>query len=450
LNNPDTVEKPAERQELFASKSSGKSIARRIQVLLSMISDPAKAHDVWYIVNQYMPNPDPVLTLAGKDSIEFYDSMVDSDAHLAGLMGVRTDAVAGLEWDVIPASDDSADEQMAEWVRKRLLNIDEFGDDLEELLGALRNGYSVSEIMWKMEGNQAVPDSILSRRPSRFSFDYHNRLMLKTWDAYNGEAVPPNKFIVHRNKKRYEGPYGVSVLRSVYWPWHFKHYGFQWWIIAAERNAVPTPKAAFPIDWDLGQQAALYNALLGFQNDNAIIYPAGAELDFFQTKTDPQLNEKLRDACNEEMAWGILGSSHSTGTGSKGGGSFALAKEHGTVRQDVLERDSNRLQATLNTQLIEPMVILNYGEQPGGFPRFKLRFEPPADRELEMKIISGAVKIGIPVDQQAAAEKIGVVLATDTGGEAIVMPVQSFGGFGEQPPEESELKQRYEWPLKMR
>jgi len=42
------------------------------------------------------------------------------------------------------------------------------------------------------------------------------------------------------------------------------------------------------------------------------------------------------------------------------------------------------------------------------------------------------------------------VLATDTGGEAIVMPVQSFGGFGEQPAEESELKQRYEWPLKMR
>lgn len=431
---------------IWRDHSLANKINAKVRGLLSVIADPMQAHDVWAIIGQYMPNPDNILTVSGKDNIEFYNSMVDADSHLSGLVNTRMDAVTGLDWEIIPAGEESRDEEIAEWVAEAIDNISEFEDDMEELLGALVTGYSVSEIIWKYDGKYLLPEALLSRRVSRFVFGYDYELRLKTRSDYYGAEVPPNKFIVHRNRKRYENPYGISVCRSVYWPWLFKHQGFQWWIIAAERNAVPTPKASYPLDWDADQQKDLYQALLGFQNDNAITFPEGANLDFFQTKTDPQLNEKLRDACNEEMSWGILGSTHATGTGSKGGGSYALAHEHGTVRQDILERDSRRLQATLNNQLIEPMVLLNFGPQ-DSYPRIKFGYEPPANREIEMKIISEAVKIGMPVDQNAAAEKLGIKLAAE-GDEPIVMPQPSFGGFGAKP---QELQGReYNWPLRMK
>ena len=445
-DSPDTPEgsgvfKP---KKYDSDRALAAKIDRKVKGLLAVIADPMQAHDVWAIIGRYMPNPDNILSVAGKDNIEFYNSMVDADSHLSGLVNIRMDAVTGLPWEIIPASDDSADEKIAEWVAGTIGNISEFEDDLEELLGALVTGYSVSEIIWKYDGRYLVPDALLSRRVSRFVFDYEYRLRLKTQGNYYGVEVPPNKFVVHRNRKRYENPYGISICRSVYWPWLFKHQGFQWWIIAAERNAVPTPKGSYPADWDADQQNDLYAALLGFQNDNALLVPEGANLDFFQTKTDPQLNEKLRDACNEELSWGILGSTHSTGTGAKGGGSYALAHEHGTVRQDILERDSKRLQATLNNQLIEPLVILNFGPQ-AEYPRLKFAYEPPADRKLEMEVIREAVKIGMPVDQNAAAEKMGIKLAVE-GEEAIVMPVPTFGGFGAGT---QELRS-YDWPLRMK
>lgn len=449
------VWKPREYRQYIHLASQ---VKKNIKALLNVQSDPQTAHDIWASIYQYMPNPDNILAIAGQTSIEFYDSMMDSDSYLTGLIGIRKDAVTGLPWTIVPVSDDPADEELAEWVDEQLRNIEEFEDDMEELLGAITTGYAVSEIMWAMKENRIVPVELLSRRPSRFVFGYDYELRLITKENWFGEEVPPNKFIVHRNRKRYENPYGISACRSVYWPWHFKHHGFQWWIIAAERNAVPTPHGKYPADWDNDQQDDLFEALLGFQNDNAIITAEGTELDFFQTKTDPQLNEKLRDACNEELAWGIIGSTHSTGTGSKGGGSYALAYEHGTVRQDILERDCRRLMSTINKQLVEPMIILNFGEQ-REYPRFKLEYEPPGDRELEMKITSEAVKIGMQVDEIDAAERTGVKLAEQES-DAIKMPSPAglFGSGNSQEEEEEEEKEEvpelrnkyWDWPLKMR
>jgi len=282
--------------------ASPKTIKKQIRTLLGVISSSENAHDVWTTLLAYLPNPDKILETASADNVRFYDSMVDSDSHLAGLINTRMDAVTGLDWEVMPASDDAKDIEIADFVRGQFLNIFEFENDLEELMGALRTGYSVSEIMWERQDSKIGVHSLLSRRPDRFYFDAESNLLLRTKTNWFGEPVPQNKFIVHRNRKRYEGPYGVSACRAAYWAWRFKHEGFQWWLVATERNAVPTPVGAYPSHWDADQQGELLNRLLGFQNDNAIIYEQGLEFQMIATKTDPQLNEKLRDACNEEMA----------------------------------------------------------------------------------------------------------------------------------------------------
>jgi len=405
-----------------------KSLKRQIRNLLGVLSSPEKAHDVWAALLSYLPNPDKILETAGADeNVRFYDSMVDSDSHLAGLINTRMDAVTGLDWEIIPASEEDKDVEIADFVRDQFLNIFEFENDLEELMGAVRTGYSVSEIVWERQDSKIGVVALLSRRPERFRFDNDYQLRLRTKDNWHiGEPVPPNKFIVHRNRMRYEGPYGVSACRAAYWAWRFKHEGFQWWIVAAERNAVPTPVGAYPAGWDADQQNDFMNRLVGFQNDNAIIYEIGAEINMIATKTDPQLNEKLRDACNEEMAWAIIGSTHATGTGAKGGGSYALAREHGTVRQDILERDSKRLMSTINNQLVTPLVLFNYFEPENGYPRFRLMCEPPADRKLETEITEKAVKMGIEVDERIATEKMGIKVAED-GAKAIEGPTTGFG-----------------------
>lgn len=429
---PEAKTKKAHKRVVLADKPlNRKNLLRKFPKLIAEISNPTLAHDLWATFMGYLPNPDPLIEITNHENIcAFYDSMVDSDSNLSGLINTRIHAVTGLDWSVVSASEETRDVEIAEFVEGMLLNIYEFEDDLEELLGALRTGYAISEIIWERVDNRIVVTELKSRRPDRFVFNPDYELLLRTKANYWGEPLPPNKFVVHRNSKRYENPYGVSVCRAVYWMWKFKHEGMRWWVIAVERNAVPTPFGKYPRDWDPDQQDAFYNALIGFMSDNAITCQEDADITFIETKTDPQLNEKLRDACNEEMAWGIIGSSHATGTGSKGSGSFALAKEHGTVRHDILESDSKRLMATLNKQLIETAVLLNFGPQKA-YPRFKLHFEPPSDRTVEADIITKAVKMGIPVDQIKAAELMGVPLAEDESQAIVLPPVQSpFGDLG--------------------
>lgn len=384
-------------------------------------------------------NDDQVIAKKGKGTLAFYDTMVDSDGTLSGLIDTRIAAVAGLDWEVVPASDDEADQEMAAFVRFALDGIGDFDHVLEQMLGACRSGFSVTEVVWeetRWEGaDRVVPAYMFAVKPTRFRFDtdYNLRLLTKS-EVQEGEKVDPYKFLVHTFGERYRSPYGVSILRACYWAWWFKHNGLKYWLQAAERGAVVTPVGFYPEGSGDTEIAALKEALKTFLGNKYISAVEGTTVTFPQIKIAPEFAEKLKDAMNEEMRYRILGGTLSSGTA--GSGSRAIAEVHERRLQERVESDAKQLMATVAT-LVRWIVDLNFlGVE--GYPRWVQHYEAPRDMKQVRETVKAAVEMGVPVAVKDVAEMLGVPLATEGEDLAEIKRAGPQAQFGNPEDEEEE------------
>lgn len=416
--------------------------------LFNEIADLAKAHNVFNMLGSFdsLREADKIVQIKGKGFIDYYDAMIDADSVLSGLVETRIGAVVGLEWEMISASAAEEDKELAEFCRFAIEGISNFDADLYDIMGAMRNGFSATEIIWKdttWQGRKVVvPDKLLSRNPERFRFNLEGDLFLRTQDDwYTGINVTkkyPFRFLVHSFQPRYQNPYGVSLLRSVWWPWWFKHNTFKYWLQAAEAGAVVTPVLYYPEHSTEDEIAVYASAARKFLKSKYIVVPEGGRVEFPQIKIDKAFAEILVNRCNSEMRYRILGSTHSTGV--EGGGSRALAEVHDRRFQERIEMDSKSLATTLNTQLIIPTVLFNFRE-PEVFPKWKLRYELPKDAKIVGESLKLAAELGIPVSLEAAADLLQLPMAEE--GEPIIglNKTEPLIDLNEATPEEEDAEQ---------
>lgn len=384
---------------------------------------------------------DEIIRLKGKSQFQFYDKMCDSDAVLAGIIETRIDSVARLDWDIIPANDDSRDIEIAETVSQILLNLDNFDEDISELLAACRNGYAISEIVWKddvVNGKKMiVPDRILSKPPDWFSFDQDRKLYFKVsgMTSGRGEEAPPYKFIHYPFRPQYQNPYGTSLLRSVYWVWWFKHHGFEQWMRAEERGAVGTVIMKYHEGANETDQNELEETAKKLLKSKYAVICASDSAEFPEIKIDPNFGDILIQRCNAEMIYRLLGATLSSGTSESG--TRALGEIHQKRLQERNESDSKALAATLNNSIIRWIVELNY---PGviEMPVFKQHYETQKDDTISINKLRAAADLGIPVSIEDAANLLDLPLAEE--GVPIIQPPMGMGlgGFAGTPVEEEE------------
>ena len=372
---------------------------------------------------------DLIIRNKGKSRFEFYDEMSDSDSVLAGLIETRIDSVARLPWDIIPASEEDADIEIANYVKQALLDLDNFDEDLQELLSGCRNGYAISEIVWKdaeIDGKQMlVPDRILSKPPDWFRFDADRNLLFTggTSGSSQGELMPPFKFIHYAFRPRYQNPYGTSLLRSVYWMWWFKHHGFEQWMRAAERGAVGSVIMKYdPSANETEQKKLIEDAKILLKAKYAVINK-DHEIVFPEVKIDPNFGDVLIQRCNSEMIYRLLGATLSSGTSESG--TRALGEVHEKRLQERNESDSKALAACLNNSLIRWIVELNF---PGviAMPKFKQHYEAQKDVMVSINSLKVAAELGIPVSIEDAANLLDLPLAEE--GAETISPINFIGG----------------------
>ena len=378
---------------------------------------------------------DKIIQKKGKGLFKFYDEMSDSDAVLAGIIETRIDSVARLPWNIIPASDEERDIDIANYVNGALLDLDNFDEDLTELLSACRNGYAVSEIIWKdaeIDGKQMlVPDRIVSKPPDWFRFDSdRNLLFVGESGMSNSEVMPDYKFIHYAFRPRYQNPYGMSLLRSVYWVWWFKHYGLEQWMRALERGAVGTPVAGYDEGTDIKEQEDLEEKLKIFLKSKYLLYNQKHKIEMLEPKMDPNFGDVLTQRCNSEMIYRLLGAQLSSGTSESG--TRALGEVHERRLQERNESDSKALAATLNNSLIRFIVELNFPDVVA-MPKFKQHYEAAKDDTVTINKLKAAAELGIPVAVVDAANLLDLPLAEE--GVDVIERIVGGGGTSGTPDE---------------
>jgi len=236
-------------------------------------------------------------------------------------------------------------------------------------MDAVAYGFSPLEIIWGVcEGRWSI-DNIVGKPAKWFAFNNDNHLVFKSGFS-NYEELPENKFILVRHRPSYENPYGVKTFSKCYWPAVFKKSGFRWWTVFVEKFGDAFIFGSYASNATTQIKDELLKALQKMASDAVAIVPEGCEVKI-ETVTNKSTNSSAHKdyiaACNAEMSKAVLGQTLTTEVG--GVGSYAAAKTHNLVREDLARKDRIMICTAFN-KLAAVWCYYNYGEGviPGLYP----------------------------------------------------------------------------------
>lgn len=340
--------------------------------------------------------------------MELFEEMEEKDPHLFSQLQTRKNAVTGLDFEIIPFSDDPRDKEIADFIEEQINGIESLEDVETDLLDAIGKGFAVSEIMWGYDEGHVVVREIKSRHQKRFFWDsLDDSFKVCTKDAPEGILLPANKFIVHRYKARSGHTSRAGILRVVAWMYLFKNYDLKDWVSFAEVYGLPLRLGKYAPGASEADKVALMQALIQIGADAAGIIPDGTSIDFITTEktSSSDLYERLARYCDEQISKAILGQ---TLTSDSGGGSYAQSKTHNDVRHDLTVADCKSLASTLRRDLIRPLCIFNFGEDKR-VPHIRFDCEESEDLTQTATIIGTLVnEVGLRVPTSFIYKKFSI------------------------------------------
>lgn len=332
------------------------------------------------------------------------EEIEEKEPHYHAVLGTRKRSVSQLDITVEAAGDDKKSLEQAEFIQN-WLDRDYLEDELVDILDAIGKGFSVTEIMWDMTGSKWLPKSLKWRDPSWFEFDRESQenIFLKTDTGL--QPLNPYKFIVHRHKAKSGITTRGGVIRPVLWMYLFKNFSLKDWVIFLEAYGQPIRVGKYGAGASDDDKRVLLRAVANIGSDAAAIIPENMQIDFVEAQNKSQTTDGFKDLCayvDKLISKVVLGQTMTTDDGS----SRSQAEVHQEVKHDIERSDAKQLGATLNLQLVQPMINLNYGPQEK-YPRIKIGRSENVDIEKIINVADKSVRMGLAVSAKDIREKIG-------------------------------------------
>jgi phage gp29-like protein len=316
-----------------------------------------------------LDNPDDVLWRNSKGrGIRLYEDL-ERDPHLFACLSSRKLAVVGQGWRVVPASQESADREVADFCRETLSRTN-LREAVAALLDATLKGFAVCELMWGLDGGKVRLAEFRPRAQHRFMFDEDGApLLLTPENPTYGEPLPERKFVVFSQGSKTGSPYGLGLGSKLYWPVWFKKHGLKYWMVFAERFGSPTVVGKYPPGASPEQQAALLEAVAAIQQETGIKIPDTMNIELLEAVRSSTVNtySELLAFMNAEISKVVLGQTLTTQEGASG--SYALGKVHAEVRGDIIRADAQALAESLSRGPLTWLTQFNFPGRPA--PRFE-------------------------------------------------------------------------------
>jgi hypothetical protein len=318
----------------------------------------------YYRVLGFLPNPSELLQGVGKDISEF--KYLLEDPFINGLMSSRKAGTLALTWNL----DRGKCPEEYFKILQQIFSEWDIEAIIDELLLATYFGYVPAEVTWaKIKGNW-LPANFQPKDPDwiRFSDTNEMRYLTKR-NMVTGEPLPKYRVYVARYRAgNYERPYGRPLAATIYWPAKFVHTGFRFFTTFIEKYGMPWVNIKYPLGTQAQRLQQAIDMISGTTQDGVIATP-----DQFQTellnlsdKASAENYKMFIDLNHEVMSISVLGQNLTT---KVAGGSFAAAKIHGDVRQDIIMGDRHMAEKAFNT-VIDWVFQLNWPTIPR--PRFEL------------------------------------------------------------------------------
>jgi|HubBroStandDraft_1064217.scaffolds.fasta_scaffold69545_1 phage gp29-like protein len=377
--------------------------------------------------------------------LELAEEMEEKDLHYLAVLNTRKEAVSQIDYEIKPASGDKDDIRAAELVRAMLASDQlDLVSAMIDILDAIGKGFSAMEIVWDSSEREWFPRRLRWRDPRWFLFDWVSgeELLVRSlgsegaqipsegestaprshfkgaglYGALRGsigiqpltEPLLPYKFIVHIAKAKSGLPIRGGLARAAGWAYLFKNYVLKDWMTFAEVFGQPLRVGKYGPGATEQDKRALLQAVANIGTDAAAIMPESMIIEFTEARQSgsAELYQSMCAYLDAQVSKAVLGQTLTTEI-PQGAGSRAAAEVHDSVRRDIMSADARRLAATLNRDLIRPIVDLNLGPRKN-YPRIVLGIADDTDAADFVDIVSKLADHGVRIGQRAVLERLGI------------------------------------------
>jgi len=299
-------------------------------------------------IMKMLPNPDPILKKMGKDISVYRDLLADD--HVGACVLSRKSGTTSRLWKISPGK---ADPKKVQFIEDKFKNLG-MNNFQKENLDAALFGYQPMELMWGEEANGVVfPAAITGKPPEWFFFDNDNQLRFRSRDNFwEGELLPPRKFLCPTQDASYDNPYGISVLSKAFWPVFFKKGGIKCWVVFVEKYGMPIIIGRHPRGASETEKNELARALQNAVQDAVMVIAEDSSIELkdspFRASSTGTFKE-LTTVCENGISKAILGQTLTTQTGDVG--SYAATQSHMGIREDIADSDTLMTCESANTAI---------------------------------------------------------------------------------------------------
>lgn len=361
---------------------------------------------------------------------ELFEQMEEKDAHLLGEGEKRRNAILDIEFKVSPASEDSRDVKVAEFVQETIDSFTDWDDTLIALQDSIGKGFSALEIAWDTSSGQATPSAFEFIEQKRFLFTDSNGYLRKYPKLMSdanmmGDEIPAWKVLFHR----YGGKAGHAAKSGLYrvcaWMFLFRNYSLKDWMAFLEVFGMPLRLGKYDAGATKEDKDALIAAIQSLGSDAAGIISKNTEIEFVESVKKGTTGDNPYDAmfktCAKEISKALLGQTLTADVGEVG--SFAATQVHNEVRLDLAKADTRAIASTVRYQLIRPLVGFNYGwDTP--VPGYKAIWNEKEDLKVLSEVYKNVISFGQPVSAEHVSDRFGIPLPEK--GQTVLEPTSGM------------------------
>ena len=349
---------------------------------------------------------------------ELFADMEERDSAIAAALATRKLAVLGLDWRVAePRGANPAGQQLAEAAQNYFDNLAHLDDLLMDLMDAVGHGFAALEIAWQQQGSLNAPARFNLIPQSWFRWDTHDNLLLKTPDNPTGEPLWAMGWVVHQHKSRSVQAARNGLFRTLAWLYMFKHYSAHDFAEFLELYGMPIRIGKYGAGATEKEKQTLLRAVAEIGHNAAGIMPEGMMIELHQAASGTTAGNNpfmtMIEWCEKSATRLILGQTLTSGADGKAS-TNALGKIHNEVRHDLLVADARRLAQTINRQILEPFLRVNFaiGEETR-LPQFEFDTREVADLAAIAEALPKLVDVGVQIPERWARDKLAIPDALD-------------------------------------
>jgi len=321
--------------------------------------------------------------LEGLTAIRTYEKMRRSDAQVAATLLACELPIRAANWDVLPASSDALDREIAQFVKDNLFGGLEYvspagvkttqcwDDVLRNALLMLAFGAAAHEEIYAVDGERVRLARLAPRLPITFyrwitDVDGETLLALNQYGYRNSNfesvEIPADRLAVFTFNKEGANFFGRSMLRPAYMHWYIKHNLYRIDAIAGERNGlgIPTIEQGTNSSKEDRQAAASWVTQLAAHEKTGIALPAGWKL------TLQGVQGQVRDLFNSiehhniEISRTALAFFMNLGQSSKSSGNRALGQEMTDFFFLAVQATADQIARTITATAVKRLVDYNW------------------------------------------------------------------------------------------